>query len=433
MTHERMEPSHVNPQDESRRTSSKSITLLGAVVLLLFAVVFLIGYLPRRQRAKETVAAARREARGLPVVIVATAQEESKTADLLLPGNIQPITEAPILARAEGYLVKRYADIGDRVKAGQLLAQLATPELDQQVEQAQATLQQVRAALAQANANLQEARANANLAQITAKRSSTLVTRGVLSKQEGDQANSTYLAQAAAVQAAEANINAAQQNVSASEANVRRLNEMQGFKKVRAPYDGVITVRAVDTGALINTGSTLLFRIAQTQTLRIFINVPQANYMDLHVGDRADVNVQELPGCAFTGRVSRISGALDTNTRTMLTEIEIPNRDNTLRPGMYAQVKLALNRSHPPVVVPGEAVVTRSDGVFAAVLDGNNTVHFESINLGRDYGQEVEVASGLHPGDRVVINPSDEVIEGVRVNPTPYHAGSTRRPGKGRT
>jgi RND family efflux transporter MFP subunit len=428
-----MEPSHTNSEDESKRMSSKVITLIAGVLILLFAAIFLLGYLPRRQRTKATAEAARREARGLPVVIVATARESSKTVALVLPGNIQPITEAPILARAEGYLVKRYADIGDRVKAGQLLAELATPELDEQVEQGQATLQQVRAALTQANANLLEAKANANLAQITAKRNSTLVARGVLSQQEGDQSNSTYLAQAASVQAAEANINAAQQNIGASEANLRRLTEMQGFKKVRAPFDGIVTVRAVDTGALITTGSTLLFRIAQTKTLRIFINVPQTNYLDLHVGDRADINVQELPGCAFAGRVSRISGSLDTGTRTMLTEIEIHNRDNTLRPGMYAEVKLVLNRSHPPVVVPGEAVVTRSDGIFAAVLDGNNTVHFETINLGRDYGQEVEVASGLRAGDRVVINPSDEVIEGVRVKPTPYQAGSTGRPGKGRS
>src|SRR6185437_6575767 len=365
-----MEPSHTSSEDESKQKSSKAIALIACVLILLFAAIFLLGYLPRRQRTKDIVEAARREAHGLPVVIVATARESSKTVALVLPGNIQPVTEAPILARAEGYLVKRYADIGDRVKAGQLLAELATPELDQQVEQAQATLQQVRAALAQANANLQEAKANANLAQITAKRNSTLVARGVLSKQEGDQSNSTYLAQAATVQAAEANINAAQQNVGASEANLRRLSEMQGFKKVRAPYDGVITVRAVDTGALINTGSTLLFRIAQTNTLRIFINVPQANYMDLHVGDRADINVRELPGCTFNGLVSRISGSLDTGTRTMLTEIEIRNRDNTLLPGMYAQVKLVVNRSHAPVIVPGEAVVTRSDGIFAAVLDG---------------------------------------------------------------
>jgi RND family efflux transporter MFP subunit len=427
-----MEPSHTTSGDESKRASSKAIALIACVLILLFAAIFLLGYLPRRQRTKDIVEAARREARGLPVVIVATARESSKTATLILPGNIQPVTETPILARAEGYLVKRYVDIGDRVKAGQLLAELATPELDQQVEQAQATLQQVRAALAQANANLQEAKANAHLAQVTAERNSTLVTRGVLSKQEGDQSSSTYLAQAATVQAAEANINAAQQNVGASEANLRRLTEMQGFKKVRAPYDGVITVRAVDTGALINTGSTLLFRIAQTRTLRIFINVPQANYMDLHVGDQADIDVRELSGRRFTGRVSRISGSLDTSTRTMLTEIEIRNEDNTLLPGMYAQVKLVVNRPHPPVVVPGEAVVTRSDGVFAAVLDSNNTVHFETIGLGRDYGQEVEIASGLRAGDRVVVNPSDEVIEGVRVKPTPYHPGSTGRPGKGR-
>jgi RND family efflux transporter MFP subunit len=405
------------------------------VILLVcaFGAIFILGYIPRRERAKQTVAAARRESRSLPVVLVADARQADKTVSLMLPGNIQAVTETPILARAEGYLIKRSADIGDRVKAGQELAELATPELDQQVEQAKAAVQQTRAALMQARANLSQAKANANLAEVTARRNTTLVTRGVLSKQEGDQSTANYQAQLAQVEAAQATINAAQQNVNAAEANLQRLTEMQSFKVIRAPFDGIITLRNIDTGALINTGSTMLFRIAQTNVLRIFINVPQTNYTDLHVGATADINVQELPGRKFVGKITRISGALDTGTRTMLTEVQIRNPDNTLLPGMYAQVVLSVTRAHPPVIVPGDAVVVQNKGTFAAVVDNSSSVHFQPIAIGRDYGAVVEVTSGLKLGDKVIINPGDQVHEGVRVKTEPFRQntpGANRNSGK---
>jgi RND family efflux transporter MFP subunit len=230
------------------------------------------------------------------------------------------------------------------------------------------------------------------------------------------------------VQAGQANVLAAQQNVGAAEANLHRLTDLQNFKKVRAPFAGVITLRNIDTGALIGNGSTMLFRIAQTDTLRIFINVPQANYVDLHVGASARINVRELGDRQFVGKISRVSGALDSNTRTMLTEIQIPNPNGVLLPGMYAQVHLSITRSHPSVVIPGEAVVTRSDGVFAALIDKNNRVHFRQIQTGRDYGLEVEVYSGLKPGDQVVISPSDEVRENVQVRSTPFRAPGVSTP-----
>jgi RND family efflux transporter MFP subunit len=409
------------------------VTIATILLVCVFAIIFALGYVPRRERAKQTVEAAKRESRSLPTVIVADAQRGEKTVKLVLPGNIQAVTEAPILARAEGYLVKRMADIGDRVKAGQKLAELATPELDQQVQQAKATVQQTRAALTQARANVSQAKANAYLAEVTAKRNSTLVTRGVLSRQEGDQSNANYQAQLAQVQAAEATVNAAQQNVSAAEANLQRLTEMQAFKDIRAPYDGVITLRNIDTGTLINTGSTLLFRIAQTNVLRIFINVPQTNYNDLQVGALADIDVRELPGRKFVGKITRISGALDTTTRTMLTEVQIRNFDNTLLPGMYAQVTLSVTRSHPPVIVPGDAVVVEDRGTVAAIVDGQNRVHFQPIELGRDYGAVVEVTSGLKAGDKVVINPGDDVQEGVRVKTAPFREarpGANKNAGK---
>jgi multidrug efflux pump subunit AcrA (membrane-fusion protein) len=428
-----MESDQSQSRHSTTRASSRAVTVIVVLLACVFGVIFIVGYLPRRERAKQTVAAARREARSLPVVLVADARQADKTVSLMLPGNIQAVTETPILARAEGYLIKRTADIGDRVKAGQELAELATPELDQQVEQAKATVQQTRAALTQARANLSQAKANSNLAEVTAKRNSTLVTRGVLSKQEGDQSTANYQAQLAQVQAAEATISAAQQNVNAAEANLQRLTEMQSFKIIRAPFDGIITLRNIDTGTLINTGSTLLFRIAQTNVLRIFINVPQANYNDLHVGAIADINVQELPGRKFIGKITRISGALDTNTRTMLTEVQIRNSDNSLLPGMYAQVTLSVTRSHPPVIVPGDAVVVQNKGTVAAVVDDRNRVHFQPINIGRDYGSVVEVSSGLKPGDKVVINPGDQVHEGVRVKTEPFRQttpGANKNTGK---
>jgi RND family efflux transporter MFP subunit len=428
-----METGHSHSGRSSTRASSRAVTIVTILLICLFAIIFIVGYIPRRERNKQTVEAARQEARSLPTVIVADAQQAERTVSLELPGNIQAVTETPILARAEGYLVKRTADIGDRVKAGQQLAKLATPELDQQVEQAKATLQQTHAALEQARANVSQAEANVNLAKVTAERNSTLVTRGVLSKQEGDQSTANYQAQLAQVQAAEATVNAAQQNVNASEANLQRLMEMQAFKEIRAPYDGIITQRNIDTGTLINTGSTLLFRIAQTNVLRIFINVPQANYTDLHVGASADINVQELPGRKFIGKVTRISGALDASTRTMLTEVQIPNPDNSLLPGMYARVILSLTRSHPPVIVPGDAVVVQDKGTVAAVVDHRNTVHFQPIELGRDYGAVVEVTSGLKAGDKIVINPGDEVHEGVQVKTVPFRQtrpGANKSAGK---
>ena len=403
--------------------------IIAALFVCVFAVVFLVGYLPRRQRTHEIVQAAQRQSDAQPVVLVAKARFAPRVTDLVLPGNIQAITEAPILARAGGYLIKRYVDIGDRVAAGQLLAEIDAPELDQQVRQAQAALQQTRAALAQAQANLAQARANAGLAKVTAERNTTLVSRGVLSKQEGDQSSATYNAQVAAVEAGSANVAAAQQNVSAAQAELQRLTEMQGFKSVRAPFAGIITLRNTDTGALINNASTLLFRIAQTGMLRIFINVPQSNYSDLRVGAPAQITVQEIPGRKFIGKISRISGALDTSTRTMLSEIAIPNPENVLVPGMYAQVQLSITRTHPPVVVSGEAVVIHGATTSVAIVDSDATVHFRTVQLGRDYGREVEITSGLQVGEQVIINPSDAVREGVKVKSSPYNEGSRRSGG----
>ena len=402
------------------RASHRSIAVIAALVVLAFCGILLYGWTQHRGLDQAAQAEAQHTSAAEPNVTVVLTKRASPTIDLTLPGNIQAITETPILARAEGYVIKRYVDIGDRVKAGTLLAELDTPDLDQQVAQAQATLEQARAALAQARASVEQNKANAQLAEVTAKRNATLVSRGVLSQQEGDQSDAATLAQAASVRAAEANVAAAQQNVGASEANLHRLLELQAYKKVRAPFDGVITVRDIDTGALITTGSTQLFRMAQYGTLRIFANVPQSEYSAFHVGTPADIQVTELPGRKFMGRVARLSGALDTNTRTLLIEVQVENPAGILLPGMYAQVHFAVARLAAPMLVPGDTIVTRAGGTSVAVVDGSNQVHFRTIQLGRDFGAAVEVISGLEENEAVIVNPTDEVREGVLVHTMQY-------------
>ncbi|MGC2661653.1 MAG: efflux RND transporter periplasmic adaptor subunit [Bryobacteraceae bacterium] len=406
-----------------RHVSNGSIKLLGVLAILLFAGIFVLGYLPRIERERLISQQAHAEAVALPVVNVVRAKKASPISHLDLPGNVQAITEGPIFARAEGYLVKRFADIGDRVKAGQLLAVIDAPDLDQQVTQATATLDQADAALVQAQANLEQAKANEHLAEVTKHRNDTLVERGVLSKQEGDQSTAVFGAQQATVHAADANIVAARQSVNAAAANLKRLTDLQGYKDVRAPFAGVITLRDVDTGTLINSQSTMLYRIAQFDVLRIFVNVPQSFSEQLHPGMPAEVSIQELPGRHFAGKITRVSGSLDSSTRTLLTEIQVPNPEGKILPGMYANVQMAVSRTLLPILIPGDAIVTRATGASIAVVDPDDTVHYHAVQLGRDYGLEVEVTSGLRDGQEVVVNPTDDVREGVKVKPQFSHEG----------
>ena len=416
-------PPHKLVMRNPRHVSTGSIRLLGILAIVLFAGVFVIGYLPRVRRERLISGQAHAQETALPVVNVVRANQAPPVTQLNLPGNVQAVTEAPILARAEGYLVKRVADIGDRVKAGELLAIIDAPDLDQQVTQAKATLDQATASLVQAQANLEQAKANEHLAEVTKQRNDTLVQRGVLSKQEGDQSTAVYGAQVATVRAAEASILAAQQNVKAADANLKRLTELQAYKEVRAPFDGVITLRNVDTGTLINSQTTMLYRIAQFDVLRIFVNVPQSFSEQLHPGMPADVAIQELPGRHFQGKVTRVSGSLDSSTRTLLAEVQVRNPDGKILPGMYATVQIAVNRTLLPIMVPGDAIVTRATGASIAVVDPDRTVHYHPVQLGRDYGLEVEVTSGLRDGQIVVVNPNDDVREGVEVKPQFSHEG----------
>jgi RND family efflux transporter MFP subunit len=308
------------------------------------------------------------------------------------------------------------------VKAGQVVAEIEAPELDEQVNQSQAALEQAKASLEQALANDEQGKANADLARVNAQRWGNLVTRGIVSKQENDLYQTQYHAQVANVRALDKAVSAQRSNVSAAEANLARLQRMGSYRTVRAPFDGVITQRNVDIGALVSTGSTLLYRIAQTGTLRTYVNVPQSGASSIRPGQTALLTVANLPGRTFTGTIARTSNSLDPTSRTMLVEVRVPNKEGALLPGMYAQVNLSNKRVDPPLAIPSEALVVHSDGTLAAVLRPDHTVHLQKITVGRDYGDRLEVIDGLHDGDTIVLNPGDLAREGVKIEPVPVSA-----------
>lgn len=407
--------------------STGTLVFLAVVMLVLVVAGFFAGYLPRIKRDQVLAAEVKTAEESLPVVTVAPVTSSDARTELVLPGNIQPVTEAPVLARATGYIKKRYADIGDRVKEGQVLAEIEAPELDQQIRQAQASLQQSESASQQAEAALKQGQANEKMAQVTAERWKNLVNRGAVSRQDNDVYQAQWAAQQANVEALEKAVAAAGSNVGAAQANLARLDELKSFLTVRAPFAGVITLRNIDTGTLVNEGNTLLFRIAQTGQMRTFVNVPQAEADSIRAGQAATLEIPDLPGRKFPGKVSRTSSALDPASRTLLAEVEVANGDGTLLPGMFTQVDLLVPHRDPPLLIPGDTLVVRSDGPQVAVVNGSGEVHYARIKLGRDFGDHLEVLSGLEFGQQLVVNPSDVVREGVKVKPAPEAPAARRR------
>jgi RND family efflux transporter MFP subunit len=403
--------------ENPKRPSSGKIALLLLVIAAVFVAAFFLGYIPHHRRDLQVLAEANAQNDALPDVSVVAAKTASAVGDLVLPGNIQPVTEAPILARAEGYVQRRYVDIGDRVTAGQLLAEVEAPDLDQQVRQAQASVVQSQSDLERATAALEQGRANESIAKVTATRWDNLVKRGAVSKQDNDQYQAQYQAQAANVRALERAVDAAKSNIAAMQAGLGRLSEMQGYLKVRAPFAGVVTLRNVDVGTLVNTGSTMLFRIAQTNLLRTYLNVPQSSASDVHVGQMASVATPELPERKFSGTVTRTANSLDPSSRTLLVEVQVPNPEAKLLPGMYVEVDLHLPRKDPPLLLPSDTLSVRPEGTMVAALDSGNAVHFQRVVVGRDYGSQIEILSGVSAGQRVIANPNDAVQEGVKVHP----------------
>ena len=386
-----------------RAEAAFGLMMLGVSVVLVGLLT--VGAVPRLQRQAqlaETVSVAHSSA---PAVSVVSPRLAAAATDVALPGNIQAIEETPIYARANGYLRRRLVDIGDRVRAGQLLAEIETPKLDQQFMQARASLQQARA-------NLVQTRATMELARVTADRWDELERRELVARQEADQ-------QRSALAVSQATFNAAQANVQAQEANVRQLEALQSFRRVTAPFDGIITARNVETGALITAGSSTttpqLLRIARIDTLRIYANVPQAFVPSIRPGQTAQVLVQEFPQQSFVGQVERTANALDPASRTLLTEVQLSNRDGTLLPGMYVQVKFVITRANPPWLIPANSLLMRPNGPQVAIVREDHTVHYQKVVVGRDYGTEIEITSGLAGVEALISNLTDNIAEATPV------------------
>ncbi len=333
----------------------------GAFVAVLAAV----GIFPRIERHREALAATRESPVIHPVVTVVQPQMGKPTSELVLPGNIQPLYSATVYARVDGYIERRNVDIGTTVKRGQVLAVISSPEMDQQLLQARATLAQSEASLEQAKAALEQAKANAELARLTKERDLPLGEQHAIAQQIVDEAVQAHNARVADVSAATANVVAAEANVNANRANVARLSQMQGFEQVVAPFDGTITQRNVEQGDLVKGGSVAegksLFSIAQSALLRIQVDVPQSEAVNIQIGQKASVDVKERLGREYIGTVVRNASSLDAAARTMLTEVQVDNRDGSLLPGMYAQVRFTLSQARPSLTIPTSSLCSSHD------------------------------------------------------------------------
>jgi multidrug efflux pump subunit AcrA (membrane-fusion protein) len=442
--------------EHPHHVSRGKVVLAAVVIVAVVVAAWLAGYLPHRSQEDAAVAAANVEKNAIPVVTSTMVRSAPADIDLSLPGSISSVSEASIFARAAGYVVKRYADLGDHVKAGQLLAQIDAPDLDQQVAQARAAVAQAVQQLGMVRASLIQAEAQRDLAKATLARYQVLVKDGAVAQQDYETQVSGAKTADALVVAQQANVNGSQDNVNQAQANLDRVIALQEFKNVRAPFDGVVTARNVDVGYLISStggglgatpatqpGASLnnangneMFRVAQMDSLRIYVSVPQSGEASVRVGMETAIMISELPGVEFPGKVTRTSNALDPNTRTLLTEVQLSSQGGKLKPGMYATVRFRSHRDTPPLLVRGDALMPNASGISAAVLqdagrgNGLKTVHIEHVQVGRDYGAETEIVAGLHAGDIVVINPGDEVREGALV--TAVRAGALSASGAAR-
>ena len=357
------------------------------LVLLLAGAVTLLSHASHeRALAKET------ELETIPTVAVVHPAAEKPDEELILPGSLLAYEESPIYARTNGYLVRWYKDIGSRINEGELLATIDTPEIDQELNQARAGREQIVAQL--------------ELARISAERWENLRKSDSVSAQEADQQSSGY--------------KQAQANLAAADANVRRLEQLESFKKVYAPFSGVLTKRNVDPGALINAGAGApgreLFDIARVDPLRVYTSVPQAYAPFIKVGASTTVTLQEFPSQKFSARIARTAEAIDPNTRTLLTEVDVPNKDARLLPGSFGEVHFAVGSNVNKVTVPVNAMLFRSEGPRVAVIGQDSKVELRPINIGRDYGATLEILDGVSASDRIVINPPDSLEEGQPVN-----------------
>ena len=368
---------------------------LPVVLTLVMGLVIFFG-IRLRVNAEADVALATKEA-AIPNVDVVHPVADAPSQEIALPGNTEAFIDAPIYARTNGYLKRWYADIGTRVRAGQLLADIETPEVDQQLQQARA--------------NLETAQANYNIAKITAARWEVLVSTGSVSQQETDQAKSALVAQKA--------------TASASESNVRRLEELQSFEHIYAPFDGIITARNTDVGALIDAGASApkeLFHLVAINKLRVYVAIPEVYLRAARTGATATLTLDEFPGQVFKGTLVRNANAIDSASRTLLTEVDVDNATGQLLPGAYVFVHLKLPEATKSVTVPSNTLLFRKEGLQVGVVR-NGRVELVSVKMGRDYGNSVEIVSGLAESDSVIVSPSDSLMSNAQVKIADQQAG----------
>jgi RND family efflux transporter MFP subunit len=400
-------PERGTPEGESRRRAGRRVFAIGAFVLVALGAALAAGTLPKLRQQKQFDTAANRAAAQPPRVTVAVAQRMAPSAERVLPGTCLPLMEAALFARATGFVSQRLVDIGDHVKEGQLLAQISAPDVDDQLTQSKANL-------VLSEANLKSAQASQNLAKLTLDRGELLIQQKAIAPQSLDQDRATLETTTAQVASSAASIDL-------NKATVQRYTDLQSFEKITAPFEGVITSRHVEKGDLITADSTTreLFHLMRTDTLRIFVNVPQTFATSIKNGQAASVYRREEPQKMYPGKVTRTADALDPNTRTLLTEVDVPNPEDTLRPGMYLQVKFDFNRKIFPLMIPAAALATRTKGPRVAVLDNQQRVQYVDVELGRDYGAELQVLAGLKEGQQVIVHPGDDLPEGTLVQPVP--------------
>ncbi len=402
-------PTLQRPPEVPPAPPRKALVMVGVAVLVLFVggAITLVGRASHnRALAMET------ERETIPTVAVVHPLAEKPDEELILPGSLLAYENSPIYARTSGYLVRWYKDIGSRVTEGELLATIDTPEVDQELNQSRAARQQILAQL--------------DLARISSERWENLRKTDSVSAEEADQQTSGY--------------RQAQANLAAADANVRRLEQLEGFKKVYAPFSGVITKRNVDPGALINAGTGAagtgaaatgtagfeLFDIARIDPLRVYTSVPQAYAPYIRVGEETYVTLQEFPGQRFKARVVRTADAIDLNTRTLLTEVDVPNKDGRLLPGSFGEVHFAVGSNVDKVTVPVNAMLFRAQGAQLAVVGPDKKIQLRQISIGKDYGTTLEIIAGVSTSEQVVINPPDSLEEGQQVNVAPASPGQNQ-------
>ena len=385
------------------RPSKRGLVVVGLVATAIVGALLVVGVVPRVAHRAAMDGDARAAASEVPRVRVAKAARSTAPGSLVLPGNVQPLQETSIYARANGYVRKWYVDIGAPVKAGQVLVDLDLPDIDAELRQGRAAAKQTQAGIAQSKTQLDYART-------TNDRYAALGATGVVSQQQIDQYSSAFGVQQSSLEAAQAAHGSA-------EANVRRLEDLRGFGTLVAPFDGVVTLRNAEIGQLVVSGTgagQALFKVAEVDVVRVFVNVPQLYAGGIQVGMAAPVTIREAAGRIFPGKVARTSNELDLATRSLLTEVDIPNADRALVSGMYAQVSFDVKRQDQPIFVPATSVLFDATGTRAAVIHGD-AVHWQKVEIEADQGDRLAIATGLAEGDIVAVTPSERLTEGMRV------------------